>query len=235
MLSAIIVAAGSSRRMGFDKLFAQLNERPVLWHSLRVFAALPEVAEVIVVTHAERLVETELLLQEVVAPKRFRVVCGGAERHLSVWEGLKAVSGEGCSYVAIHDGARPLVTGSAITGCLELARKGGAACCAAPIPDTVKRADADGIVSESVDRAGLWAMQTPQIFSLALIRSAYVRLMERSEMVTDEVSAVQAVGVPVTLFRNEDWNLKITFPRDLEMAAHVLSLRGDGRGLGSVL
>jgi 2-C-methyl-D-erythritol 4-phosphate cytidylyltransferase len=231
MLSVIIVAAGSSRRMGFDKLFAQLGGRPVLWHSIRAFASLEAVDEVIVVTQSERVPQVEGLLCEATAHKRVHVVEGGAERHLSVWAGLKAVSSKPGRFVAIHDGARPLITAAAITGCLDLAGKEGAACCAAPIPDTVKRANDQGIVVESVDRTGLWAMQTPQIFSLELIRLAYVKLMEEMGMPTDEVSAVEGIGAKVALFQNADWNFKITFPKDIEMAAQVLSLRSREAGV----
>lgn len=231
MLSVIIVAAGSSRRMGFDKLFTQLNGHPVLWHSIRAFASLEAVDEVIVVTQSERVSQVEGLLREATAHKRVQVALGGAERHLSVWEGLKAVSPKPGRFVAIHDGARPLITAEAINGCLELAGKEGAACCAAPIPDTVKRADAGGTVVESVDRTGLWAMQTPQIFSLELIRSAYVKLMEEKGMPTDEVSAVEGIGAKVALLQNADWNFKITFPKDIDMAAQVLSLRSREAGV----
>jgi 2-C-methyl-D-erythritol 4-phosphate cytidylyltransferase len=198
-LSAIVVAAGSSSRMGFDKLFARMGGKPVLWHSLRAFASFEEVAELIVVTRAERVAEVEQLLANASPEKNWRVVVGGADRHLSVWEGLKAIASEGCEYVAIHDGARPLITKEAIAGCLELAKKHGAACCAVPIPDTVKRADSSGMVSADVDRTGLWAMQTPQIFSLEIIRKAYAQIIETNEFVTDEVSAVQKRGIPVAV------------------------------------
>jgi 2-C-methyl-D-erythritol 4-phosphate cytidylyltransferase len=114
-----------------------------------------------------------------------------------------------------------------------MAEQHGAACCASPIPDTVKRASIEQMVQESVERTGLWAMQTPQVFSSALILEAYAQLMSKHEMVTDEVSAVQKLGKKIALLKNEDWNFKITFPHDLELAEHVLALRlktNDGRG-----
>ncbi|HEX8312188.1 MAG TPA: 2-C-methyl-D-erythritol 4-phosphate cytidylyltransferase, partial [Chthoniobacteraceae bacterium] len=101
----------------------------------------------------------------------------------------------------------------------------GAACCASQIPDTVKRASIEQMVTESVERTGLWAMQTPQVFSSGLILQAYASLMAKHEMVTDEVSAVQKMGKKIALLKNEEWNFKITFPHDLELAEHVLSLR----------
>ncbi len=225
MISAIIVAAGSSRRMGFDKIFTLLHGRPVLYWSLAAFQNCESVDEILVVTREEHIAEVEKLVRAEKLTKVHSVVAGGAERHLSVWNGLKAVKSEGSQYVAIHDGARPLVTPKLISECIELAKKHGSACCAAPVPDTVKRASYEQLVTESVERENLWAMQTPQVFSSALILQAYAALMARNELVTDEVSAVQKLGKRVALLRNDDYNFKITFPRDLPLAEQVLDIR----------
>jgi len=224
MVSAVIVAAGSSRRMGFDKLFASLRGKPVIAHSIDAFERTPQIAEIVLVTRKEQKPRLEALIASEGWVKVARVVEGGAERHLSVWSGLQAVNGR-ASHVAIHDGARPLTTPAVIHQCLELARKTGAACVAAPIPDTVKRASKDGVVVESVERAGLWAMQTPQIFSTPIILQAYAAIISTGGSVTDEVSAVQRMGVNIALLRNDEWNFKITIPRDLELAEHVLASR----------
>jgi 2-C-methyl-D-erythritol 4-phosphate cytidylyltransferase len=175
----------------------------------------------------EKLVESEKLT------KVRKIVAGGVERHHSVWAGLQAIASEGCEFVAIHDGARPLTTPKLIKACLEMARTHGAACCASPIPDTVKRANLEQMVQESIERTGLWAMQTPQIFSCGLIIQAYASLMAKHEMVTDEVSAVQKLGKKIALLKNEDWNFKITFPHDLELAEHVLNLRASRKSIRS--
>lgn len=225
MTSAIIVAAGSSRRMGFDKIFATLHGKPVLYWSLAAFQECPVIDEIIIVTRGERMEEVRKLTRVEKLVKVNQVVEGGSERHLSVWNGLKAVRGEGSQFVAIHDGARPLVTPKVISDCLALAQKHGAACCASPVPDTVKRASYEMIVTEDVERKHLWAMQTPQVFSSALILQAYASLMARNELVTDEVSAIQKHGKRVALLENEDYNFKITFPRDLPLAEQVIDLR----------
>jgi 2-C-methyl-D-erythritol 4-phosphate cytidylyltransferase len=225
MVSAIIVAAGSSRRMGFDKLFAPLAGKPVLWHSIKAFNDTKEVDEILVVTREDRMDEVEELVSKGGLKKVTKVISGGAERHISVWNGLQAVDSKGSEYIAIHDGARPLVTPQLIKACLELATTHGAASCASQIPDTVKRASIEQMVTESVERTGLWAMQTPQVFSSGLILQAYAALMAKHEMVTDEVSAVQKMGKKIALLKNDDWNLKVTFPHDLELAEHVLELR----------
>jgi 2-C-methyl-D-erythritol 4-phosphate cytidylyltransferase len=225
MVSAIIVAAGSSRRMGFDKLFVPLAGRPVLWHSLRAFSDCDEIDEILVVAKEENVPEVEKLVRNGRFKKVESVIVGGPERHLSVWKGLEAVQSAGSEYVAIHDGARPLTTPKLIRDCLAMAREHGAACCASPIPDTVKRASTDLLVTESVERTGLWGMQTPQIFASSLILQAYASLIAKHEMVTDEVSAVQKLGKRIALLKNDEWNFKITFPKDIEMAEHVLTLR----------
>ena len=225
MISAIIVAAGSSRRMGFDKMFAELAGKPVVWHSIKAFEDTREIDEIIIVVREEQLAEFRQLIKGAHFRKVKEIVAGGAERHISVWRGLQAVESAGSEFVAIHDGARPLTTPKLIRECLAAAREHGAACCASQIPDTVKRANVDQMVQESVERTGLWAMQTPQVFASGLILQAYAALMARNEMVTDEVSAVQKLGKKIWLLKNEDWNFKITFPHDLELAEHVLALR----------
>jgi 2-C-methyl-D-erythritol 4-phosphate cytidylyltransferase len=213
--------------MGFDKLQARLLGRPVLAWSCDAFQNCPEVSEFVLVTRQELVPTMEQLARMEKWTKLKAVIQGGLERHLSVWEGLRSLESSETEFVAIHDGARPLVTPEMIRNCLKLARKHGAACCAAPIPDTVKRAEHD-VVTESVNREGLWGMQTPQIFSSALILQAYAAVMSRGELVTDEVSAVQRLGKKVVLMPNEEWNLKITYPRDLMVAEGVLRARRAG-------
>ncbi len=211
--------------MGFDKLTAPLAGQPVVWHSLKAFNDTREIDDMVVVAKEERVAEFEALVKAANFTKVRQVVAGGSERHISVWNGLQAIPGGGCEYVAIHDGARPLTTPKLIRDCLAAAREHGAACCASPIPDTVKRASVEQMVQESVERTGLWAMQTPQVFACGLVLQAYAAVMARNELVTDEVSAVQKLGKRIFLLKNEDWNFKITFPHDLELAEHVLALR----------
>ena len=211
--------------MGSDKMFVSLAGHPVVWHSMRAFQDTREIDEIIIVCKEGHIPDFRALAKESKFKKVTQVVAGGTERHLSVWNGLQAVQGKESEFVAIHDGARPLTTPSLIRECLVLARQHGAACSASPIPDTVKRVGMDQMVEESVERTGLWAMQTPQVFASGLILQAYAALISRSEMVTDEVSAVQKLGKKIFLLKNEDWNFKITFPHDIELAEHVLALR----------
>ena len=212
--------------MGFDKLLAPLSGKTVLWHSVRALAVCPEVTGITLVTREAFLGEGRALAESAALGKPVAAVLGGAERHLSVWAGLQALD-PGAKYVAVHDAARPLVTPGAVAGCLALAQLRGAAICAAPVGDTLKRAGADGLVAESVDRSGLWAMQTPQIFEVGLLREAYLQVISEGVVVTDEGSAVEKLGKPVALFHNPDLNFKITLPLDLALAELVVKTRNE--------
>lgn len=214
MFCAVIVAAGSSRRAGFDKLAALLDGVPVLRRSVDAFVEAGAAA-VVVVCPPSRWEETGLA--SAAFPISVLRVDGGAERQDSVAAGLAALP-EGTQMVAVHDGARPLVTPAGIRSCLEAAEDTGAAACAHPVVDTLKRADARGYsLPEPVSREHLWGMETPQIFNLALLQRAYAHVTEQGLVVTDEVSAVESVGIPTRLVQ-VGANLKITLPGDLELA-----------------
>jgi 2-C-methyl-D-erythritol 4-phosphate cytidylyltransferase len=223
MTSAIIVAAGASRRMGFDKLLAPLGGRPLVVHSVQRFESCEAISEIVLVVNALRQLEIEPLIRGCGFRKVSQIVPGGAERYLSVWEGLKHLSRE-ARIVAVHDAARPLVTCSAIAAAVAGAKEYGAVSLAAPVVDTLKRADDSGAVSGNVDRAGLWAMQTPQAFRRDWLNAAYEVVVAGGEAVSDEVSAVQAAGFPVRLLANSNWNIKITYPRDLDLAEKLMNL-----------
>ena len=128
--------------------------------------------------------------------------------------------------MAVHDAARPLVTPEQIQRVFELARLHGAAALAEPVTNTVKRADKNGVVTGGVARENLFAMQTPQIFARELIEKGYASVAANNVGVTDEVSAVEQIGAKVVLLPNEEWNVKITYPRDLLLAQAVLARRG---------
>ena len=218
---AIIVAGGSSRRMGFDKLTADLEGRPVLAWSVSAFHDCPAVDALVLVCSSGARAGLEKIARAAAPSKLKAVVEGGAHRHLSVAEGLAGVP-EDASMIAVHDAARPLVTPAMIERCLESARNNGAAACARPVTDTLKRINDEGFIIESVDRAHLWAVETPQIFRAELLRHAYDEVTASGARVADETSAVQAAGAPVALVDTAGWNGKITYPADLELARLVL-------------
>jgi 2-C-methyl-D-erythritol 4-phosphate cytidylyltransferase len=209
--SAIIVAAGSSRRMGFNKLLAPLGGQPVIRRTVAAFAACECVSEIIVVGGQD--------VAEAVAglPKLRGVVEGGAERHFSVWAGLQQVSA-GAELVAVHDGGRPLILPEQILRCVEAAVGLRAVACARPVTETLKRCDAEGRILDSIERAGAWVMETPQVFAKDLLKDAYETVLREGGLVTDEVSAVQQLGGTVHTVLHTLPNLKITYPADLALA-----------------
>jgi len=225
MLSAIIVAAGSSRRMGFDKLFAEIVGKPVIAHSLNAFARTESVNEIIVVAQEDRHRDIEQIVRDENLNNVRAIVRGGEHRHDSVRAGLETVISD-AEYIAVHDAARPLVTPQQIEHVFEKCRYFGAASLAEPIRDTVKRADVDLRVAQSVDRHELYAMQTPQIFERKVLEQAYQIVSEKMLLVTDEVSAVELIGRKAALVVSDEFNFKITYPRDLSLAGFILRQRG---------
>jgi 2-C-methyl-D-erythritol 4-phosphate cytidylyltransferase len=224
MLSAIIVAGGNSQRMGFDKLLALLGDKPVIAHTIDAFDRTNSVGEIILVARAERVAEFEELVRHSDFKKVRRVVVGGKHRQDSVRAGLESLDAS-ANYVAVHDAARPLIMPEQIERVLAVAREHGAAAIAEPITDTLKRADENGFVTGGVARDGLYAMQTPQIFARELLERAYANVAEKNLSVTDEVSAVEHMGAKVVLVPNDEWNVKITYPRDLFLAQAALARR----------
>ncbi len=224
MLTAIIVAGGSGRRMGFDKIFASLGGKPVIAHVLSAFGEAAGVGAILLVGRADRLEELREIAASRGGAKVRDVIAGGAERQDSVMAGLAALPPD-CDFVAVHDAARPLVRPTEIERVYEAARMHGAAALAAPVTDTLKRANAAQMVTASVERAGLFAMQTPQIFARHLLEEAYAKVRAEGFSITDEVSAVQNLGHEVVLVPNDAPNFKLTFPSDLALAELILRSR----------
>lgn len=216
--AVIIVAAGSSSRMGFDKLTAPLAGLPVLQHTLNAFLNQPAVREIVLVTTPERFA----LLDTAHPRVRITLTHGGSQRQHSVANGLAATS-PACSHIAIHDGARPLLHPTDLDRCLAAALTHGAATLARPIVETVKRSDAQGFCAESVPREHLWFMETPQVFATPLLHQALAEVARLRLTVTDEVSAVQTTGHPVRFVESLHPNPKITRPADLALATALLS------------
>ena len=211
-VTAIIVAAGASRRMGFDKLSYRLPDgRTVLETSCALFAAHPAVDELVLVAGGNRP-QCEVIAAA--CPKPCTVVQGGTTRADSVRSGLAAAKGQ---LVAIHDAARPFASAEIITAALQAAAESGAAAPAVPVKDTIKVADQDGKVVATPDRATLYAVQTPQCFDRALYLQALETVSgEKASLVTDDCSLFELAGLPVTLTAGDYANLKITTKEDLQ-------------------
>ncbi|MBA2435465.1 MAG: 2-C-methyl-D-erythritol 4-phosphate cytidylyltransferase [Verrucomicrobiota bacterium] len=224
MLSAIIVAGGRSQRMGFDKLLASLAGRSVVAHSIAAFEQTKSVTDIILVGRAERLSAYEKIVALQGFGKVSAIIPGGARRQDSVRCGLQKLPAEN-DFVAVHDAARPLVRPEMIEQIFQLARRHGGAASAAPVSDTLKRVDRELAVIGGVERADLFAVQTPQIFQRELLEKAYAAIFEAGLDVTDEISAVERAGGRVVLLPNEEPNFKITWPADLPLAEFVLRQR----------
>jgi len=226
MLTAVIVAAGSSQRMGFDKLTASVAGRPVIEHTLDAFERANSATDIIVVARDDRLKEFENLVGK--RTKVRAIIAGGEHRQDSVRAGLQHLSPE-TKYVAVHDAARPLVTPEQIERVFAECQQHGAAALAEPVSDTLKRASDDLCVIGSVDRDQLYIMQTPQVFERKLLEEAYAAVFAKRLHITDEVSAIEHLGRKVMLVPSIDFNLKITYDRDLRLAEFVLRQRLDAK------
>ena len=220
--TAIIVAAGSSKRMGFHKLSADLLGKPVLRWTIEAFDRCDEVDDLlIVVGEATREMVLEWA-EDGLFTKPIIISEGGAERHLSVHEGLKQLP-DSAELVAVHDGARPLISPGQISRCIAVARERKAAACARPVTETLKRVDDRGVITGNIERDGAWVMETPQVFERSLLCRAYERVVAEGVPVTDEVSAVQRLGDEVFVVENPLPNPKITFAADLRFAEQLVS------------
>ena len=218
-VAALIVAAGAGRRFGGDvpKVFAELGGLPLLAWSLRAYDRHPEVDCLVVVAPADHLVETQALCA-VELRHPFEVVAGGSERRVSVLNGLRALAGTPPDLVAIHDGARPLVSAAVISASLAVARQHGAALAMVGVVDTVKETEPDGLVRATLDRSRLQLAQTPQTFRYELIRAAHEQAASEGWAVTDDAVLLERLGHPVYRSLGERRNLKITTPEDLPLA-----------------
>ncbi len=222
--AAVVVAAGSSTRMeGLDKIMLPLREEPVILHTLRTLENSACIREIVVVTREDLIVPVSKLCCEYELKKVTKVILGGETRAHSVQKGMEEVSDK-ARLIAIQDGARPLLTEQVLEEVVLAAAKCGAAAPAIPVKDTIKRAQ-NGVVEETPDRSRLYAVQTPQVFEANLIRAAVHQTIADAAPVTDDCSAVERLGMKVTLTRGSEDNIKITTPSDLLVAEAMLQWR----------
>ena len=214
----VVVAAGRGTRFGTElpKQYQLLGGSPVLLHAIRPFASHPEIAHVVVVLPpADAAAPPEWL--RAVTGGRLSVVAGGSERRDSVMAGLAALPPE-CTIVLVHDGARPFPARTMIDGGIAAARQGRSAVPALPIADTIKRADDFGRVLSTVDRRGLWCVQTPQTFPRRVLERAHAAARAEANAATDDAMLVELLGESVELLPGSHRNLKITTAQDLALA-----------------
>lgn len=219
MWYAIILAGGSGSRMGagMNKVLMPLAGETVIARSLRAFAGM--VDGMILVSRSEDMQQMQLAAAQ--AGIDVRIVAGGATRQESVWNGLCALS-EACTHVMIHDGARCLVDKATIERCKASVFECGTGVAAIPVIDTIKETDAEELVVSTPDRSALRAVQTPQGFSLEIIREAHRKAQEAGFIGTDDASLVERLNIPVRLTLGDRRNIKLTTPEDMQMAEAFL-------------
>ncbi len=227
---ALVLAAGKGKRMNADKpkQYMLLGDKPVLYYSLKTFEE-SFVDEVILVTGKG---EEEFCRKEIVLKYGFskvvKIVEGGAERYISVYNGLMASGG--CDYVFIHDGARPFVSHKVLERCLHYAEKYKASVAAVKAKDTIKIEDGNGFIKSTPDRETVWQMQTPQVFDYFIARDSYEKLIDQEERlkkagvsITDDTMVVKMFkDIDARLVESSYDNIKITTPEDIVLAEAIL-------------
>ena len=227
--SAIVVAAGRGVRMGgADKIFDPLPgapERPALAYSVEALEASPIIGAIVLVVSADRVARCETLARERAWSKVVDVCPGGERRQDSVAAGLSRLTD--ADWVVVHDGARPFLTADMIARGLCAARQTGAAAAAVAVTDTIKRVDADGFSTETLDRERLRSIQTPQVFRRELLADAHAHA---DGMFTDDAAMVERIGGRVRLFEGARDNIKLTTPEDYAAAGAILARRAATAG-----
>lgn len=227
-LIAVIPAAGAGKRLGLgiNKAFAIINSVPLLVHCLTMLSRTKLITRAIVVLAPDEVEEGRELLASYQAKHfadlSFVVVAGGKERQDSVANALAAIT-ESEGYVAVHDGARPFAGREVFLRTLEAAKKHGAAIAAVPVKDTIKVVNEAGEVTATPVRSTLYAVQTPQIFEVNLLKKAYANLAQHPAQVTDDASVVELLGHKVVVALGCYENIKITTPEDLLFAENLLA------------
>ena len=212
MISAIVVAAGSGRRMGCKKQFMTIFGAPLISYTLTVFQE-SEADEIILVTAEEDMKKMQKIAEEYDISKLIAIVPGGA-----------SASGE---FVLIHDGARPFIKTEEISEAISAVKKYDAICLGYPVKDTIKITDSDGYIKSTPERSSLFAAATPQCFRTELIKSAYEKIKHDGIRVTDDSSAVEYGGTKVKIIPCSYENIKITTPEDAAAAEAIIKRRNE--------
>lgn len=224
-VTAIVLAAGAGKRMhsAVRKQYMLLCGKPVLYYSLRAFQDCPFVDEIVLVTGQDEIAYCqEQFVEQYGFSKVHAVVAGGKERYHSVYKGLKACPD--AAYVFIHDGARPLVDQETLTRAYTAVQACDACVVGMPSKDTIKIADEEGNISSTPNRALVWTIQTPQVFSYPLVKKAYdMQMQQENALITDDAMVVEnMLGTKIRLVEGSYENLKITTPEDIPVAEAIL-------------
>ena len=229
--TAIVLAGGSGTRMKSateDKILIEFDGKPAIRYSLDAFAASKSAQAIVIVyrDQNQRDAITRHISEDFSLPIDWTI--GGDQRQDSVWAGLQKVS-ENSDVVLIHDGARPLIASASIDKAAIAARENGASCIAKKTTDTLKDAQpsTSGYTLRTLDRDRIWAMETPQAFQASLIHQAYEGIQNSQNPITDDLSAIEALGTPVSLIENDGPNPKLTTPQDIEYVRFLIQQRAN--------
>lgn len=217
----IIPAAGQGKRMGAgrNKVLLELNQMPIFIQTLKVFEMDQECNGIYLAINPQDEGEMKALLHKHQLTKVMAVAPGGKERQHSIYNALKCVKQEGI--VLVHDAARPFINKKLLDPLVKAAEENGAAILAVPVKDTVKKA-AGKIVTETVERTSLWAVQTPQAFRFSILMQAYQKAEQDDYLGTDDASLVERIGQNVMIVEGSYDNIKLTTPEDLYFAEAII-------------
>ncbi|CAG7656783.1 2-C-methyl-D-erythritol 4-phosphate cytidylyltransferase [Paenibacillus allorhizosphaerae] len=228
-LGIVIVAAGKGSRMGTQesKQYLQIDDKPILVHTLLRFNRMDAVDEIVLVTGPDDVERCKGYAEQYGLGKIKRIIPGGKERQDSVYQGLLTLTGY-VEWVMVHDGVRPFAAEEHIMACLAKAKVTGAAVLAVPVKDTIKVVDRDGFIKATPDRSSLWAIQTPQAFRFSLLVEAHEQARRESFLGTDDAMLVERLGTKVAVVEADYYNIKITTPEDLPWAEWIIrQVRGE--------
>jgi 2-C-methyl-D-erythritol 4-phosphate cytidylyltransferase len=222
---AVIVAAGRGSRFGRPKQLVELGGKPMLAWSIEVFASMPEISDVAIVTEREFIEDVQRVATGLVRSASLVVVAGGVDRQASAANGIAALP-QHCAGILIHDGARPFVRPSDVRAGMRAVRPGVAALLAAPVVDTIKVVDDRGKVVRTLDRASLWAAQTPQFATARDMRAAHAEAVNHDwPRATDDAALLERHGIDVVVVESPVENVKVTHPADLQRAEAIAQTR----------
>jgi 2-C-methyl-D-erythritol 4-phosphate cytidylyltransferase len=223
MNSAIIVAAGSGKRFGTKtpKQFLEIKGKPLIIYALERFQSCLEIDEIILVLPSTETANFLSIVGKYGITKLSKVVSGGKTRAESVWKGFNSIRASNSEIVAVHDGARPLVTPEEISACILKAKETGAAILVASVTDTIKQVSADNEILQTINRAELRRALTPQCFRYEILKRAFENA-DLSESATDESFLVEQLGIKVSTVEGSAKNIKVTTKEDLILVESLL-------------
>lgn len=228
-LIVVLPAAGSGKRLGLgmNKAFVKIDGVPSIVYNLNNLSKISAISRVIIPMRKHEVKEATLLLesyQKQYYPQlSWELAIGGDERQNSVANALAKIDDNYEGYVAVHDGARIFCDEKIFLRVFDLAKEKGAAIAGIAVKDTIKIVDENSAVIDTPDRSKLMAIQTPQIFKAKLLKKAYNKVISENMVITDDSSAVEALGVEVFVAKGEYYNIKITSPEDLKWASYYLN------------